>query len=102
VELRQNRLFLNGQGIEYAPSGREFLRYSSEKDRLAHEYALENLPDHLHPVAANGRTPALRSFGPYRVPEGHYFLMGDNRDESFDCRYFGAVERRRILAGPPR
>lgn len=28
---------------------------------------------------------------PYTVPEGHYFLMGDNRLESNDCRYIGAI-----------
>lgn len=28
---------------------------------------------------------------PYTVPEGHYFLMGDNRLQSRDCRYIGAI-----------
>lgn len=36
-------------------------------------------------------------YGPYTVPPGQYFAMGDNRDNSQDSRYWGSVPREYIL-----
>lgn len=44
--------------------------------------------------------PSRNNWGPLVVPEGHYWLMGDNRDQSLDSRFMGPIPRRTIRGKP--
>ncbi len=41
--------------------------------------------------------PELDNFGPFRIPDDSFFVMGDNRDWSMDSRTFGPVRQKKIL-----
>jgi signal peptidase I len=95
LAMRKKTLILNGMEKEEG-----YVRF------------LDRGGDAIHPgmkwqsdfLAAAGRprrySPSRDNWGPIVVPEGKFFVMGDNRDNSEDSRYWGFIDREDIKGQP--
>ena len=96
VRLINRRVYVNG-----TPLTESYVRYSS----FVHDVFRDEFPrlDNAVPGLEGRWWLQMRKLvddGELIIPEGHYFVLGDNRDESLDSRYWGFVPRENIIGRP--
>ena len=97
IAMQDDRLFINGRSVYYGPPEKRIVDQIDPTEQAQYVFFSEDLPGKQHAVVFSPSRPRQDSFRAMTIPDGKYFMMGDNRDNSADSRLFGLVDRRLIV-----
>ncbi|MDY6788195.1 MAG: signal peptidase I [candidate division WOR-3 bacterium] len=105
IEVKHKTLYINGRKYNEPfaihrdkrefPSLQEIYPYDISREEYQKLWESGEFYNNRY-ISASARD----NFGPVVVPEEHYFMMGDNRDNSDDSRFWGPLDREYILGTP--